>query len=103
MSCCDYQANIFYPSHYLLNPSVMVHYNPSLREEDRDQPAAVVPFAREASILDWLEQSDRLLPREEEPEKAPRDEEEEISALMGDSSSFSEDDDDDDDDLDLDD
>lgn len=39
-------------------------YNPSLREEPRDQRAAVIPIQQESSILDWLEKSGRLLARE---------------------------------------
>lgn len=74
-------------------------YNPSLREEPRNQRAAVIPLKQEASILDWLENSGRLLARDNS-EFDFLDDEEEISELMGaDDGSF--DLDDDDDDLDL--
>lgn len=76
-------------------------YNPSLREEPRDQRATVIPLKQETSILDWLESSGRLLARDSN-DYDYLDDEEEISELMGgDDSSF--DLDDDDDDLDLDD
>jgi hypothetical protein len=73
-------------------------YNPSLREEPRNQPAAIIPMQRNASILDWLETSGRLLARQP-ADFDYVDDEEEINELMGsDDASF---DDDDDDDLDL--
>lgn len=54
--------------------------NSSLREEPRDQPAAVIPSKQETSLLDWLESSDRLIARgTQEPEYL---DEEEISELM---------------------
>ena len=70
--------------------------NPSLREEPRGQRAAVIPIKQESSILDWLENSGRLLARDN-VETNYRDEQEEISELMGgDDASFDTDDDDDD-------
>jgi Protein of unknown function (DUF3134) len=74
-------------------------YNPSLREQPRQQPAPIIPMERHAPILDWLEESGRLLARQpSDPEY--KDDEAEINALMGsDDNSF--DDDDDDADLDL--
>lgn len=74
-------------------------YNPSLREEPRSQRAAVIPLKQESSILDWLENSGRLLARDN-ADFDYLDDEEEIADLMGsDDASF--DVDDDDDDLDL--
>jgi hypothetical protein len=73
-------------------------YNPSLREEPREQLADVIPVKQETSLLDWLETNDRLLARESLEDTFP-DDEEEISELMGvDDSTY----DDDDDDLDTD-
>jgi Protein of unknown function (DUF3134) len=71
-------------------------YNPSLRQESRSQRAAVIPNRQESSILDWLENSGRLLARE--PQDADyADDEEEINALMAtDDGAFDLDDDDDD-------
>lgn len=72
-------------------------YNPSLRQEPIDQPAAVIPLKHESSILDWLESTGRLLDREDTQIQAGYldEAEEEISDLMGsDDSSFDDDDDD---------
>ncbi|MEN9225156.1 MAG: DUF3134 family protein [Thermostichus sp. HHBFW_bins_43] len=41
------------------NPALM--YNPSLREEPRDQPPTVVPSPSSLSIIDWLRQEGRLI------------------------------------------
>lgn len=73
-------------------------YNPSLREEPRDQLADVIPVKQETSLLDWLETNNRLVARDSD-DASFLDNEEEISELMGvEDSAF--DDDDDDDDLD---
>lgn len=75
-------------------------HNPSLRQETRDQRAAIIPAQQESSILDWLESSGRLLAREG-GDLDYLDDEEEINELMaGDDNSFDLDDDDDSD-LDL--
>jgi hypothetical protein len=77
-------------------------HNPALYEVPRNQPAPVIPPQRDASILDWLEGTGRLLARDSAVYDY-RDDEEEINELMaGDDNSF-EIDDDDDDALDLDD
>lgn len=71
-------------------------HNPALHEVPRSQPASVIPPQRDASILDWLEGTGRLLARDAH-EFSYLDEEEEINELMaGDDSSFDLDDDDDD-------
>jgi len=76
-------------------------YNPSLHEEARNRRANVTNRRQAVSILDWLEQSGRLLARET-TDFDYGDDEEEINELMaGDDNSF--DLDDDDDDLELDD
>lgn len=55
--------------------------NSSLREEPRDQRAAVIRSRSESSMLDWLHSSGRLIARDtQEPEYLL--EEEEISGLM---------------------
>lgn len=55
--------------------------NSALREEPRDQRAAVIPLKNESSLLDWLESSNRLIARDnQEPEYL--DDEEEIAGLM---------------------
>lgn len=70
-------------------------YNPSLREEPREQLAEVIPVKQETSLLDWLEANDRLLAREVQDDSFLEDEEE-ISELMGVDDSTYEDDSDDD-------
>jgi Protein of unknown function (DUF3134) len=69
--------------------------NPALRAQPREQPAAVIPLQRDASILDWLENTGRMLARDTS-ETDYLETEEEISELMGaDDNSFDLDDDDD--------
>ena len=87
---------------YSLSESEFMTYNPSLREEPREQRAAVIPVKQESSILDWLENTGRLLARDNAESDYLEDEGEELSDLMaGDDNSF--DIDDDDDELELDD
>ncbi len=38
--------------------------NPALLQEARYEPAIVIPLKQEASLLDWLKASGRLIPRE---------------------------------------
>jgi hypothetical protein len=71
--------------------------NPALRQQDRDEAAVPIPLQQDASILDWLEGTGRLLARDNVEELAKVNEEE-ISDLMGADDSY---DDDDDDDLDV--
>lgn len=74
--------------------------NRALREKNRKAPADPIPLQRDASILDWLEGTGRLIARDT-AESAEAKEEEEIVALMGaDSSDYEEDDDDDELDMD---
>ncbi len=77
-------------------------YNPSLREEPRHKPATVIPVKQESSILDWLEQTGRLLPREPKDDQYLNNEEE-ITDLMGvEDNAYDDVDDDDGDEIDLD-
>ena len=74
-------------------------YNPSLHQSPRNQRATVSVRRQADSILDWLENSGRLLARDSN-DYDYSDDEEEINELMaGEDNSF--DLDDDDDDLDL--
>lgn len=76
----------------------MTEYNPSVRQIPRTQNAAVIPERGDSSILRWLENTGRLIPRE--PAEIVRDEadSEEISDLMGsEDASFDDDSDDSDD------
>ncbi|ACK68288.1 conserved hypothetical protein [Rippkaea orientalis PCC 8801] len=77
------------------NPS----YNPSLRQEPRYEPAAVIPVKHDFALLDWLESTNRLISREIEESSHLLSEDEEISELMDVDDTY---DDDDDDDIDLD-
>jgi Protein of unknown function (DUF3134) len=71
-------------------------HNPALYEIPRNRPAPVIPPQRNASILDWLEGTGRLLERDTVSFDY-RDDEEEINELMaGEDNSFEPDDDDDD-------
>lgn len=74
-----------------------MHKNPSLREEPRFQPAAVIPPNQGSSLIDWLESSGRLLARDNAEQVSYLDEEEEISELMGGNDTDYDDVDDDDD------
>ena len=39
---------------------MVIHHNPALRQEPRDQPIPVVPLSTGESILGWLERTGRL-------------------------------------------
>ena len=56
--------------------------NSSLREEPRNQQAGVIPARNEASLLDWLESSGRLISRTTQETEDFLAEEEEISGLI---------------------
>ncbi len=74
--------------------------NPSLRSYPRNQPAQVIPTPQGQGILEWLEQSGRMMARDDDSEAEFRDEEADLNALMAGDDGF--DDDDDDDELELD-
>ncbi|HIK07742.1 MAG TPA: DUF3134 domain-containing protein [Trichormus sp. M33_DOE_039] len=70
--------------------------NSPLREEPRNQRAAVIPLKQESSLLDWLQANGRIIARDVlEPDF--QDEEEEISEFLGgdDGIDYLDDDDDD--------
>lgn len=72
--------------------------NSPLREEPRNQRAAVIPSKQETSLLDWLETSGRIIARNvHEPDFS--DEEEEISEFLGGDDGIADLDYDDDDDI----
>lgn len=56
--------------------------NPSLREQPRHKPAPVLPLRQEPSILDWLESTGRLLPRDPQDDRYLEDVED-IPELVG--------------------
>ena len=56
--------------------------NSPLREEPRNQRAAVIPLKQETSLLDWLQSSGRIIARDvHEPDF--QEDEEEISEFLG--------------------
>ncbi|MEB3273687.1 MAG: DUF3134 domain-containing protein [Prochlorothrix sp.] len=69
--------------------------NPALQEYPRYQPAPVLPSTGNASILDWLETSGRLLARETTDPDYLSEDAEEIEGLMVDEGNYEDDDDDD--------
>ncbi|AFZ26990.1 Protein of unknown function (DUF3134) [Cylindrospermum stagnale PCC 7417] len=72
--------------------------NSPLREEPRNQRAAVIPLKQETSLLDWLETSGRVIARNvHEPDFS--DEEAEISEFLGGDDGIADLDYDDDDDI----
>ncbi len=75
-------------------------YNPSLRQLPRHEAAEVIPVSQETSILDWLQSTGRLIPRDHD-DQLYLDDEEEIDELMGaDDGSYDDDEIDDTDDAD---
>ncbi len=57
--------------------------NSSLREEPREQRAAVIPSKHESSLLDWLESNGRLIARDtQDPTEFLLEEDPEISGLI---------------------
>ncbi|MEM6867750.1 MAG: DUF3134 domain-containing protein [Cyanobacteria bacterium P01_F01_bin.3] len=86
----------------------MSNYNPSVRQIPRENPADVIPLQRDSSILNWLEGTGRLIPREPIDSVGDEPEPEELADLMGsedkdDDADDSDDTDDDDDAMSLDD
>jgi hypothetical protein len=73
-------------------------YNPSLREEPRNKPASVVTSKQQASILNWLESTGRLIAREAVPSAFGDDTEELNELMLGDDTSYLDEEEDDDDD-----
>lgn len=59
-------------------------HNPSLRQEPRYEPAAVIPLKKDSSLIDWLEATNRLIKREvvEEIPEVSSDDELDITGLM---------------------
>jgi hypothetical protein len=57
-------------------------YNPSLTQEPRYEPAAVLPLTQDSSLLDWLSATGRLIPRDREEGTGLPEEDLEIAELM---------------------
>jgi hypothetical protein len=74
--------------------------NSPLREEPRNQRADVIPLKPESSLLDWLQNKDRIIARDvHKPDF--QDGEEGIDSLMGVEDGIGYDLDDDDDDIEI--
>ncbi|MER3495240.1 MAG: hypothetical protein C4323_25635 [Mastigocladus sp. ERB_26_2] len=73
--------------------------NSPLREEPRNQRAAVTPLKQESSLLDWLQNSGRLIARDTQEPDFSEDNEEEISEFLGGDDGIADYDFDDDDDI----
>ncbi|MDJ0734524.1 MAG: DUF3134 domain-containing protein [Nostocaceae cyanobacterium] len=67
--------------------------NSPLHEQPRNQRASVIPLKQELSLLDWLQSTNRLIPREIH-EQDFSEEDEEIESLMGGDDGIGYDDDD---------
>lgn len=78
----------------------MTENNPSLRKIPVHEPADVIPSKQHVSLLEWLQATGRLIPRDIVQESSTNyvNPEEEISELIVDENSYDDDDDDDDDD-----
>ena len=69
--------------------------NPALHQVPRNQPAAVIPLQRDASILGWLEGTGRMLARDVQDFDYREDGEEITDLMAGEDNAFEADDDDD--------
>lgn len=73
----------------------MEHKNPALVQEPRYEPAIVIPLKQEASLLDWLKASNRLIPREVVEVEKTKPTDDDLDVLMdGDDDDFADDADD---------
>ncbi|MFN9673814.1 MAG: DUF3134 domain-containing protein [Microcystis sp.] len=61
----------------------VIMLNPSIRQAPRYEPAAVIPLKKDASIVEWLEKNNRMIPRDKvaEPDLT-LEEDVELSELM---------------------
>lgn len=73
--------------------------NPSLRQEPRYEPARVIPVNKDSSIIEWLERTGRLIPREKEERELILEDELELSEFMDSDDTYDIDIDDDDDEI----
>ncbi|WP_413164736.1 DUF3134 domain-containing protein [Capilliphycus salinus ALCB114379] len=74
----------------------MTNNNPSLRKIPVHEPADVIPSKQHISLLEWLQATGRLIPRDTTQESSEYlNDEEEISELIVDEGSYDDDDDDD--------
>ncbi|MBE9039821.1 DUF3134 domain-containing protein [Oscillatoriales cyanobacterium LEGE 11467] len=70
--------------------------NPSLKQLPRHEAAEVIPLNQETSILDWLQATGRLIPRDEDEQASSQQDEGLDGLIVEDDVSFEEEEDDDD-------
>ncbi len=75
-------------------------YNPSVSQEPRYEPAAVIPIKDDMSLVDWLKETNRFIPREKVEEEEKSDEDVDLSDFIDNDDGMYDDDSDDDMDLD---
>lgn len=56
--------------------------NSPLREQPREQRASIIPLKHEASLLDWLKSSGRLISRDQQEPDFLAAEEDDVSGLI---------------------
>ncbi len=71
-----------------------MHINPSLRETPRSKPAPILIGGNQTSILDWLEESGRLIAREA-THLDYQDDLEDLQEIVGEDGGFDDEDDED--------
>ncbi len=69
--------------------------NPSLKQLPRHEAAEVIPLNQETSILDWLHATGRLIPRDDDEQALPQQDDGLDGLIVDDDVSYDEDDDDD--------
>ncbi len=69
--------------------------NPSLRQLPRHEQAELIPANNETSLLEWLQATGRLIPRDEEERSARKEELEELGLIADDDDGYADNDSDD--------
>jgi len=62
--------------------------NPSLRQLPRHEQAELIPANNETSLLEWLQATGRLIPRDEEERAARKEELEELGLIAEDDDGY---------------
>ncbi len=76
-------------------------YNPSVTQEARYEPASVIPVKTGTSLIDWLIETNRLIPRDKVEKEETNAEDVDLSDFIDNDDTIYSDGDDDDDDLTL--
>lgn len=72
-------------------------YNPSLKQEPRYEPAAVIPVKTDSSLIDWLTETGRLIPRDKQEKENTSGEDVDLTDFIDNDDSVYNDDDNNDD------